>query len=303
MLRSALLYLSDREAPRKIISRLPAGKRLAARFIAGESLDDALGVVRQLNDEGFEVTLDLLGESVADRAAAEQASRAYIAILDRIAAEGLRSNISIKLTQLGLEMSAGVAHQNLNPIWQAAERHTCFVRIDMEGSAYTQSTLRVFYEADAPRDLLGVVIQSYLYRSGRDVDDLLKHGARIRLVKGAYKESPELAFPRKPDVDRNFVLLTKKLLSSGNYHAIATHDPAMIEATKVFARESRLQQHQFEFQMLYGIRRDLQNQLKNEGYRVRIYVPFGGQWYAYFMRRLAERPANVLFLLKNLGRS
>ncbi len=303
MLRSTLLYLSECEAPRKLISRLPAGKRLATCFIAGEHLDEAVHVVRQLNHDGFDVTLDLLGESVSDRAAAEQASLAYTAILERIAAEGLRSHISIKLTQLGLAIGAGVAHQNLSPIWQAAAGRHNFVRIDMEGSAYTQSTLRVFYEAGAPRDSLGVVIQSYLYRSEKDVDDLLKHGARIRLVKGAYKEPPEIAFPRKEDVDRNFIMLMKKLLASGNDHAIATHDPAMIQATKTFARESRLKQDGFEFQMLYGIRRDLQNQLKEEGYRVRIYVPYGGQWYAYFMRRLAERPANLIFLLKNLGRN
>ncbi|MGH9431691.1 MAG: proline dehydrogenase family protein [Terriglobia bacterium] len=303
MLRSTLLYLSERETPRKLISRLSSGKRLASRFIAGENLDEALDVVRRLNHDGFDVTLDLLGESVSNRVAAEQASHAYTAILDRIATEGLRSNISIKLTQLGLEIGPEVAHQNLNPIWQAAASRHTFVRIDMEGSAYTQSTLRVFYEAGAPRESLGVVIQSYLYRSEKDVDDLLKHGAQIRLVKGAYNEPPELAFPRKQDVDENFALLMKKLLSSGNYHAIASHDPAMIEATKAFARESRLKQDSFEFQMLYGIRRDLQNQLKNEGYRVRIYVPYGGQWYAYFMRRLAERPANLIFLLKNLGRS
>ena len=303
MLRSTLLYLSERETPRKLISSLPAGKRLAARFIAGEDLDEAVGAVRKLNREGFEVTLDLLGESVSDRAAAGEAAQTYTAILHRIAAENLRSHISIKLTQLGLGMGPEVAHQNLGPIWEAAAARHNFVRIDMEGSAYTQSTLRVFYEAGAPRDSLGVVIQSYLRRSEKDVDDLLKHGARIRLVKGAYKEPPEIAFPRKQDVDRNFVLLMKKLLSSGYYHAIATHDPGMIDATTTFARQSNLDPGSFEFQMLYGIRRDLQNELKNQGYGVRIYVPYGAQWYAYFMRRLAERPANLIFLLKNLRRS
>jgi proline dehydrogenase len=303
MLRSTLLYLSEREAARRLISRLPVGRRLAARFIAGEDLADAVRVVRQLNESGFDVTLDLLGESVRSRGAAEQASCAYIAILERIAAEGLRSHISIKLTQLGLALGPQVAHQNLDPFWQAAAGYGTFVRIDMEGSPFTQSTLRIFYEAGAPRDVLGVVIQSYLYRSEKDVEDLLKHGARIRLVKGAYKEPPDIAFPRKQDVDRNYVLLMKKLLASGGYHAIATHDPSILHATKRFAKDLGLSQDRFEFQMLYGIRRDLQNQLKNEGYRVRIYVPFGKQWYAYFMRRLAERPANLIFLLKNLSRN
>ncbi|MGH9454492.1 MAG: proline dehydrogenase family protein [Terriglobia bacterium] len=276
---------------------------MAARFIAGEDLDEAVGAVRKLNQDGFEVTLDLLGESVSDRAAAGQAAQTYTAILHRIAAENLRAHISIKLTQLGLGIGPEVAHENLSPIWEAAAARHSFVRIDMEGSAYTQSTLRVFYEAGAPREALGVVVQSYLYRSEKDVDDLLKHGARIRLVKGAYKEPPEIACPHKQDVDANFVLLMKKLLSSGNYHAIATHDPAIIDATKAFARQSKLKPEAFEFQMLYGIRRDLQQQLKNEGYGVRIYVPYGAQWYAYFMRRLAERPANLIFLLKNLRRS
>ena len=303
MLRSFLLYLSERQTPKNLLTRLPAARRLPLRFIAGEELEDAARVVRRLNEEGFEATLDYLGESVRDRGGAAEASRVYAGILDRLAAAGLRANVSVKLTQLGLDIGPEVAHQNLASILDAARRLRSFVRIDMEGSAYTQSTLRIFYEAGAPRDVLGVVIQAYLFRSAADVEDLLRHGARIRLVKGAYQEPASLAFPRKADVDRNFVRLMEKLLASDGYHAIATHDPAMIRATLEFARGRGLGPERFEFQMLYGIRRDLQRALRREGYRVRVYVPFGRQWYPYFVRRLAERPANVLFLLRNLWRA
>lgn len=302
MLRSTLLFLSERETPRKILASLPAGRRLAARFIAGEDLESALQVVRRLNDEGFDATLDYLGESVHHREGAAAAARVYCSILDRLAATRLRSNISIKLTQLGLDIGAEVAHRNLATIWQAAAAHQIFVRIDMESSAYTQATLRVFHEASAPRDVLGVVIQSYLFRSAKDTDDLLAEGARIRLVKGAYKEPANIAYPEKADVDGSFVRLMQRLLSSSGYHAIATHDPAMIRATCDYARDKGMANDRFEFQMLYGIRRDLQQQLMRQGYRVRIYVPYGRQWYSYFMRRLAERPANLLFVLRNLFR-
>jgi proline dehydrogenase len=302
MLRSLLLYLSEREAPKKLLTRLPVGRKLARRFIAGEELDDAVRAVRQLNAEGFDVTLDCLGEAVAEAAEAEEACRIYLAILDRIATENLRSHISVKLTQLGLAIDPALTLRLLNAIWQrAALRHT-FVRIDMESSAYTEKTLAVFRDANAPRDILGVVIQSCLYRSEKDTEDLIKMGARVRLVKGAYQEPPSLAFPDKADVDASFVKLMKMLLASDSYHAIATHDPRIIAATEDFAREKSLGPDRFEFQMLYGIRRQLQRDLLKRGYRVRVYVPYGTHWYPYFMRRLAERPANLLFLLRNLFR-
>jgi len=302
MLRSFLLYLSEREFPKKLLLKSSLGRRLAARFIAGEELDDALGIVRRLSGQGFEVTLDYLGESVHETAAAEEACQVYLNILDSLAAERLHSHISIKLTQLGLALDEAIARRHLAAIAERAALHHNFVRIDMEGSAHTDATLRAFRAVNAPRDVLGIVVQSYLYRSEKDLEELLESGARIRLCKGAYKEPPELAFPRKQDVDRNYVRLMRMLLSSGHYHAMATHDPQMVAATKEFARTRGLGPDRFEFQMLYGIRRRLQRQLLREGFRVRVYVPYGRQWYAYFMRRLAERPANLLFLLRNVLR-
>jgi len=300
MLRSLLLYLSERKSPKNLFTSFSAGRHLAGRFIAGETVDDAVRVVRQLNAEGFEVTLDHLGESVSDRATAEEACCAYIGLLDRIATERLRSHISIKLTQLGLTISEDLTQRLLRTICDAAAKHHNFVRIDMESSAYVDATLRVFRRAAAPRDVLGVVIQSYLYRSERDVDELLHEGVRIRLVKGAYQEPGEVAFTSKKDVDRNFVVMMRKLLLSGIYHGIATHDPRMVAATEAFKRGHQIGAGRFEYQMLYGIQRQLQRSLLRRGYRVRVYVPYGSQWYAYFMRRLAERPANVLFVLRQL---
>lgn len=302
MLRSFLLYLSERDALRNLISRYAVGRRLARRFIAGEELGDAVRAVRRLTGEGFAVTLDYLGESVHEVQHAEEACRVYLGMLDRLQAEGIQSHISVKLTQLGLAIDEALACRNLQAICERAARYRNFVRIDMESSAQTDATLRVLRAVNAPRDVLGIVIQAYLYRSERDIDELLGCGTRIRLCKGAYKEPPEVAFPRKADVDSNFLELMEKLLASGHTHAIATHDSRMIAATLDFARARGIGADRFEFQMLYGIRRRLQRGLLQRGFRVRVYVPYGGQWYPYFMRRLAERPANLLFLLKNLFR-
>jgi len=303
MLRSLLLYLSERQGLKKLLIKSSLGRRMAGRFIAGENLEDAVRAVRQLNAEGFEATLDFLGESVHAVAEAEAAGQVYLAILDRLEAEGLRSHISIKPTQLGLALDEGLAERLLGTLAERAALHHIFVRMDMESSAHVESTLRVFHRLNAPRDALGVVIQSYLYRSEKDVDELVKIGARVRLVKGAYQEPPEVAFARKADVDSSFVKLMEKLLSSGAYHAIATHDPRMITAAQNYACAHELKPDQYEFQMLYGIRRQLQRQLLRQGYRVRVYVPYGHEWYAYFMRRLAERPANLLFLMRNFFRA
>lgn len=302
MLRSLLFYLSEREFPKKLLTGHAWGRRLAARFIAGEELEDALRVVRRLHAQGFAVTLDYLGESVHEAATAEEACRIYLDILDRLAAEGLSSHVSVKLTQLGLAIDEALARRHLQLIAERATRYRNFVRVDMEGSAFTAATLRVFHAMQAPREALGIAIQSYLYRSEKDVEDLLQGGARIRLVKGAYNEPPDLAFPRKADVDRNFQRLMEMLLASGIYHAIATHDAHLIAATQAFARTHGLGADRFEFQLLYGIRRQLQRDLLKGGWCVRVYVPYGRQWYAYFMRRLAERPANLLFLLRNFFR-
>ncbi len=303
MLRSFLLYLSRRENLKRLLIKSSIGRRMAARFIAGEDLEGAVRAVRLLNADGFDATLDFLGESVHAAAEAEEACKVYLGMLDRLAGEGLRSHISIKPTQLGLALDEDLACRFLSELAQRAALHHNFVRIDMEGSAHTESTLRVFQRVNAPRDVMGVVIQSYLRRSEKDVDDLVKAGARVRLVKGAYQEPPELAFPRKADVDASFVKLMEKLLASGEFHAIATHDPRMIAATQTYAKQHGLASSQYEFQMLYGIGRQVQRDLLRQGYRVRVYVPYGHQWYPYFMRRLAERPANLLFLMRNLLRA
>jgi proline dehydrogenase len=302
MLRATLLYLSESKRARRLLLRLPGARNLPQRFIAGETLADALAAVIRLKDAGFQFTLDRLGESVTDAEAARATCGDYLRILDRLAHEGLRPNISIKLTALGLALDEQLARRNLAAIAERARKHGGFVRIDMEGSSYVESTLRTFRETAAPRDSLGVVIQAYLRRSERDIDDLVAMGARVRLVKGAYQEPAKIAFPDKKDVDANFVKLAEKLLASGGYHAIATHDPDMIGATRDFARRQKIGAERYEFQMLYGVSRHLQRELIAQGYRMRIYVPFGSQWYPYFVRRLAERPANVLFLLRNLIR-
>src|SRR5208337_1608751 len=218
MLRPILIYLSQKQTPKKLLTGHALGRRMAARFIAGEELEDALKVVRRLNAEGFTVTLDLLGESVQEAGEAEAACQAYVRLLDRLAVEGLNSHISVKLTQLGLAIEEGLACRHLSVICECAARHHNFVRVDMEGSAFTEATLRVFRTVNAPRDVAGAVIQSYLYRSDKDVEELLKCGARIRLVKGAYDEPREIAYPRKRDVDRSFVRLMERMLSSGIYH-------------------------------------------------------------------------------------
>lgn len=302
MLRSFLLFLSERETPKKFLAHSFLGRKLARRFIAGEEIEDAVRAVRQLTVEGLTVTLDHLGESVQEARHADEACQVYLSILDRLAAEGIPSHISIKLTQLGLAIDEASALQRVKSLVDRAARYRNFVRIDMEGSAFTDATLRVFRAAHAPSDVLGIVIQSYLYRSEKDVDELLERGSRIRLCKGAYKEPSSVAFSPKADVDRNYVKLMQKLLLSGHYHAIATHDPRMIAATREFAAAHEIPPDRFEFQMLYGIRRRLQRELLRLGYRVRVYVPYGSQWYPYFMRRLAERPANVFFLMRNLMR-
>jgi proline dehydrogenase len=303
MLRPILIYLSQKKTPKRILTSHALGRRMAARFIAGEELEDALKVVRRLNAEGFMVTLDLLGESVQEAAEAEAACQAYLHLLDRLAVEGLNSHVSVKLTQLGLAIDEGLACRHLSLISERAAKYRNFVRVDMEGSAFTEVTLRVLRTVNAPRDVAGIVIQSYLYRSDQDVEELLKWGARIRLVKGAYDEPREIAYRRKKDVDRSFSRLMEKMLSSGIYHAIATHDERLIAATQEYARAHHIPPERYEFQLLYGIRRDLQRDLLRQGERVRLYVPCGREWYAYFMRRLAERPANLFFLLRNLFRA
>lgn len=281
------------------------GARLSSRFIAGMRLDDAIRVAEAVNRQGITVTLDSLGESVTSEMEAHRAAEVYHQLLDAIAARKLDANISVKLTQMGLQLSPRLAETIAASLAQHAQTLGNFLRIDMEDSPVTQVTLDIVRRLHARADLrgsIGVVIQAYLYRSEADIEQLLADGIRVRLCKGAYKEPPEVAFPRKADVDKNFVQLSHKLLDSPVYHGLATHDENMIAAAKSFVAERGMDRSHFEFQMLYGVRRDLQRKLVQEGYRVRVYVPFGAEWYPYFMRRLAERPANVLFLARNFFR-
>lgn len=275
----------------------------ARRFIAGETVDDAVAAVRPLAAQGMHLTLDYLGESVATADDANAASRHYLNIIHTIVASGIERNISLKLTQLGLDVDRATAVDNLRRILEPATEHGFFVRIDMENSPYTDVTLQIFETlwTQGYRNL-GVVLQAMLMRTPADLRRMNELGARVRLVKGAYMEPKAVAFQRKSEVDEAFVELMKELLDTGTYPAIATHDPAMIAATRAHAAEKGYHPERFEFQMLYGIRRDLQAQLVKAGYRVRLYVPFGNQWFPYFMRRLGERPANVGFVLKGILR-
>jgi proline dehydrogenase len=299
-MRALLLRLSESKRLAPLMMHNGASRRVARRFVAGETLDDAVEAAREVNRRLQLASLDLLGENVSDEAGARRAADGYQAIFDRIAAEHLDANVSLKLTQLGLDLSEDLCLELLKKIVAHATGQGNFVRIDMEGSAYTQRTVDIAKRVRAKYSGVGTVMQAYLYRTEEDVQDLLATGCRLRLCKGAYKELPEVAFPKKSDVDANYIKLMKMLLPSGIYHGIATHDPAMIEATKDFAREQHIKRDQFEFQMLYGIRTDLQEKLVREGYRVRVYIPYGVDWFPYFMRRLAERPANVAFFLRNL---
>ncbi len=306
VLRSALIALSHNRPLRRFCQHSRLGARLSSRFIAGMTVEDALRAAEAVNRQGIAASLDSLGESVASEADAYQAADSYHQLLDAIAARKLDASISVKLTQMGLELSPALAESNAESLARHAHATHNFVRIDMEDSRLTQVTLDIVRRVHARAELraaIGVVIQAYLYRSENDVEQLLVEGIRVRLCKGAYNEPPEVAFPRKTDVDANFLRLARMLLESSVYHSLATHDEAMIKAAKAFAAEHGIGSGRFEFQMLYGVRRDLQRQLVSEGYKVRVYVPFGPEWYPYFMRRLAERPANLLFLARNLFRS
>jgi proline dehydrogenase len=299
-MRALLLYLSESKRLAPLIMNNSVSRRVSRRFVAGQTLDDAVEAARAVNRAGQSASLDLLGENVSDEAGARRAADGYIAIFDRIAREKLDANVSLKLTQLGLDLGEALCQELLEKIVAHASELGNFVRIDMEASVYTQRTVEITKRVRAKHAGVGTVMQSYLYRAEQDIRDLIAVGCRIRLCKGAYKEPPEVAFPRKEEVDGNYVKLMKLLLPSGIYHGIATHDPAMIRATKDFVRERNIGRDQFEFQMLYGIRTDLQQQLVREGYRLRVYIPFGTDWFPYFMRRLAERPANLVFFLRNL---
>ncbi len=277
-------------------------RRLSERLIAGEILAEALIVAKRVNSEGISVTLDHLGENVTSAEEAAAFRDEYIRALEQIHAAGLDANVSIKLTQFGMDLGEEICRDNVDRLAQVAAGLNNFVRVDMESSAYTDRTLRLVTALHARHNAVGAVIQAYLRRSGADVEQLCRLGIRVRLCKGAYLEPPTVAFERKADVDGNFVRLMKILLESGVYPAIATHDEAIITETERFVASRNISPSSFEFQMLYGIRRDIQRRLVSQGFRLRLYIPYGKAWYPYFMRRLAERPANLLFLLRNLLR-
>ena len=300
--RSALIYLSRQEGLKEFAAKFGLFKKLTTRFIAGENIEQAVVAIRDLNARGCSASFDHLNESVSSVAETEAEVREYLDVLARIEQTGIDSNVSIKLTQFGLEIDPELAYRNARGIVEDAARRGKFVRVDMEGSNVTQATIDVFKKLRAEFGLndVGIVLQSYLHRTMDDARDLLKIPARIRICKGAYNEPAAVAYPDKKHVDDNYVQVMQLLLSSGTYHGIATHDPKMIDATIDFAQREGIGKDAFEFQMLYGIRRDLQDQLAGDGYRMRVYVPYGKHWYPYFMRRLAERPANIWFVLKNL---
>jgi proline dehydrogenase len=300
--RSALIYLSEHQGLKDVAAKFRPFKKLTTRFVAGETIEETAPVIRAINSEGCTASFDHLNESVTSSEETQAEVKEYLKILSTIDEFDLRSNVSIKLSQFGLQIDPELAYNNARVVVAEAARRGNFVRIDMEGSNVTQVTIDIFKRLREEFGLndVGIVLQSYLRRTYDDAVDLLKLPARIRICKGAYNEPPEVAFPDKKDTDKNYVRVMQLLLTSGYYHGIATHDPKMIQATIDFTQRESIGKETFEFQMLFGVRRDLQRQLAKDGYNVRVYVPYGKHWYPYFMRRLAERPANIWFVMKNL---
>jgi proline dehydrogenase len=306
LFRDFFLALSKNQTLRDFIVWFPLSRRVARRFVAGDTLDDALRVVKMLNQQGLVVTLDCLGESVTNEAEARAAKDEYLHALEGIRAEKVASHVSVKLTQMGLDLREDLCLDNMREIVAKAKAIGSFARIDMEDSAHTQPTLDVYRHLREEFDNVGIVIQSYLHRSEADIRALAQMGANVRLCKGAYKEPPSVAFPQKKDVDANFQKLVQTFFESdskaGAHLAVATHDEKMINFAKQYVAAHQIDRRAFEFQMLYGIRGDLQRQLAREGYTMRIYVPYGTHWYPYTMRRMAERPANAIFVIRNILR-
>ncbi len=302
MLRGTFLWLSEHQGAFSLIKRNRLARRIASRFVAGETLQSAIDVGRTLNGRGLAVSLDLLGESVSSVEATHVARDEIISTIEGVERAKLDGNVSVKLTQLGLDIDSGLCAENMRAVLQRAREVNVFVRMDMESSAFTERTLRLFYDVLHPEfgDLTGVVIQSYLRRSEADIEALVKLGARVRLCKGAYAEPPEVAFQEREEVSGSFGRIMRRLLEEGNYPGIATHDPLLIDEAVRFVEEHGITPERFEFQMLHGVRRDLQDSLRGRGFNMRVYVPFGTHWYPYLMRRLAERPANVAFMAASL---
>jgi proline dehydrogenase len=306
VLRALFISLSESRSLRAVAEKSSFGRRISTRFVAGTQVQDVLRATRLINDAGASVSIDNLGENVTNVDEARASAALYHQLLDEIAHLGLKANISLKLTHMGLDIDENLARELVCGLVAKAASLKSFVRVDMEGSPYTQRTLDFvdeLHRMPGNGGVVGTVIQSYLYRSEKDVESLLAEGIRIRLCKGAYKEPPDIAFQKKSEVDANYVKLMKILMKSGIYHGLATHDEAIIHQAEAFAIREKIPRDSFEFQMLHGIRRDLQHRLVHEGWGMRVYIPFGTEWYPYFMRRLAERPANVFFILKNLFRA
>lgn len=302
-LRSAFIALSQNRPLRRFAESSRMGRKMSGRFVAGMRVADVLNAAEALNREGITASLDSLGENVYTEQEARHSADIYHQLLDAIQQRRLQANVSVKLTQMGMDLDPALARTITEELVDHAAAADTFVRVDMEGTHYTQATVDMTRQIHAMRNhanRVGTVMQAYLYRCENDIRALLSDGIRIRLCKGAYQEPPSLAFPDKKDVDANYIKLMKVLLTSGVYHGMATHDEAIIRETRNFVKQQGIDRSSFEFQMLYGVRRDLQRSLVKEGYKLRVYIPFGTEWYPYFMRRLAERPANVLFLAKNL---
>jgi proline dehydrogenase len=302
VLRGGFLWASRRRSLQRLATSSGLTRGLVRRFVAGDTLGEALDVLARLRDAGLRTTVDVLGESVTTAESARAAADRYVEALDALVARGLDANVSLKLTQMGLDVDAGFCRANLSRVLARAAESGAFVRVDMEDHTRTDATLRLVRELRGSFPEVGVVIQSYLRRSADDVEALIADGTRVRLCKGAYNEPPTVAFPSKAEVDESYRQLMERLLVAGTYPALATHDARLIRLAREFARRDGIDPTRFEFQMLFGIRRDLQERLVREGYTVRVYVPYGREWYPYFMRRLAERPANVLFVLGNVLR-
>jgi proline dehydrogenase len=302
MLRAVFLWLSEQPRIFRFVRKNRLARKLASRFVAGETIDEATSTVRDLNASNLSASLDLLGESVLHAEEAQRACRTYLDLLERIHSANANANVSVKLTQMGLDIDEQLCVSNMRAIIGKAKQYDSFVRIDMEQSSYSAKTLQLFSDVFHPEfgNAAGVVLQSYLRRTAEDVDAMIALRARVRLCKGAYQEPEDVAFPKKSDVDANYIACMERLLERGNYPGIATHDVKIIDHAKAFAKQRGISAERFEFQMLYGVRRDLQYRLRREGYNMRVYVPFGTHWYPYLMRRLAERPANIAFITANI---
>ncbi len=302
MLRAVFLWLSEQPRIFRFVRKNRLARKLASRFVAGETIDEAMAPVRELNASNLSASLDLLGESVLHAEEAQRACQIYLELLERIHSAGANANVSVKLTQMGLDIDEQLCVNNMRAIIGKAKQYESFVRIDMEQSSYTAKTLQLFTDVLYPAfgNAVGVVLQSYLRRTAADVEAMIALGARVRLCKGAYQEPDDVAFPNKSDVDANYIACMERLLERGNYPGIATHDVKIIDHAKAFTKAKGISPARFEFQMLYGVRRDLQYKLRREGYNMRVYVPFGTHWYPYLMRRLAERPANIAFITANI---